>query len=194
MSAAVSVQIDRAAIDRIKRDFLLMDKEVPAAISRATNRTLSVVETESSRQVRKKINLKATRIKKNFSSRKTTKNNLSGFWRSTGKPVGLIHFGARQTNKGVSVKVLTNKQRAVIAGAFIRIPAKIPWTGEQVFWRDKVNGVVVPRYPIERLAGPRIEDALADPFIHKAIMQRADETMQARLDAEANYILSKAGK
>lgn len=46
---------------------------------------------------------------------------------------------------------------------------------------------------ILRLEGPRIEDALSKPKVQKALQDKANETLQKRLDAGANYILSKAG-
>jgi hypothetical protein len=54
------------------------------------------------------------------------------------------------------------------------------------------NGVRVGRYDIHKLDGPRIEDALAKNDVQTALQAKADSTIQARIDAEANYILSKA--
>lgn len=184
MSDAVSITISRDDIARIKHDFLLMNDEVPVSLSRAINRTLTAVNAEASVQVRKVYNLKATRVKNNFSVHKSTRNNLNGTWRSRGEPVGLIQFGARQNRKGVSVKVETKKPRSTINHAFIQIG--------HVFWREKIGGKMVGRYNVERLTGPRIEDALSRPKVQKALQKKADETLQKRLDAEANYILSRA--
>lgn len=196
---SVSVTINREDIARIKSYFLLMGKEVPLATSRAINRTLTAVNTEASIQVRKVYNLTATRIKKNFKTSKATMNNLNAAWRSKGRPVGLLQFGARQTKKGVSVKVMASSARTVVYGAFIQIPkmtltGRAIMTGPQVFWREKKGGQLVDRYNIHRLEGPRIEDALAKPDVQKALQKTADDTLSKRLDAEANYILSRAGK
>jgi len=189
MTGPVSIQINQDDINRIKRDFLLMSGEVPLAASRAINRTLTAVGTEASVQVRKTYNLKASRVKKNFLTRKATKNNLSASWRSRGEPVGLIQFGARQTQRGVSVKVETADPRKVIDHTFIQVGRN---QIKHVFWREKKGGVMVGRYDVHRLTGPRIEDALAKPEVQKALQKTADETLAKRLDAEANYILSKA--
>jgi len=188
---SVSIQINREDIARIKRDFMLMSDEVPLAQSRVINRTLTAVNTEASVQVRKTYNLKAKRIKKNFSIRRANKNNLNARWQSKGQPVGLMQFGARQNRRGVSVKVETADARKTIDHAFIQLGKN---RVKHVFWREKIGSVMVARYDINRLAGPRIEDALAKPKVQKALQKKADETMQKRLDAEANYILSKAGK
>lgn len=189
MSAPVSVTINRDDIARIKRDFLLMDNEVPLAQSRVINRTLTAINAEGVVQVRKQYNLKATRIRKNFSVRRATKNNLSGRWQSRGEPIGLINFGAQKRNKGVSVRVSTGSKREIVPHSFIQVGKN---NVKHVFWREKKGGVMVGRYDINRLTGPRIEDALASTGAQKALQTKADQTIQVRLAAEANYILSKA--
>jgi hypothetical protein len=195
---SVSIQINKDDLNRLNSDFKLMLDEVPVAQSRVINRALSAVNTEGSIQVRKYYNLKASRVKKNFSVRKATKNNLSGYWRSEGRPVGLLQFGARKNKKGVSVKVMTDGSRTTVFGAFIQIPkitqtGKAIKTGPQVFWRDLVSSDKrVGRYDINRLEGPRIEDALAKPEVQKALQKKVDDTIKKRLEVEADYILSKA--
>jgi hypothetical protein len=89
---------------------------------------------------------------------------------------------------------LTDGGRKVIDGTFIRIPrsSRVRRTGEQIFWRATQDGVTVGRYPIHRLEGPRIEDALNKPEVLPALQKKADDTLQKRLEAEANYILNKA--
>jgi len=191
MSSAAFIKISSEDIARIKHDFKLMNDEVPVGLSRAINRTLTAVNTEGSNQVRKIYNLKVARIKRDFTIRKSTRRDLSGFWRAVGEPVGLIQFGARQNRKGVSVKVEAAASRTTINHAFIQVGQN---GGEHVFWREKRGGKMVPRYDILRREGPRIEDALSKPKVQKALQKKADETLQKRLDAEANYILSKAGK
>ncbi len=191
MSSAAFIQISSEDIARIKRDFKLMNDEVPVGLSRAINRTLTAVNAEGSAQVRKIYNLKATRIKKDFTIRKSTRTKLTGSWRAIGEPVGLIQFGARQNRKGVSVKVETADARTTIDHTFIQIGQN---GSKHVFWREKRGGKMVPRYDILRLEGPRIEDALSKPKVQKALQKKADGTLQKRLDAEANYILSRAGK
>lgn len=186
---SVSVTINRDDINRIKRDFLLMDNEVPRAQSRVINRTITAVNTEGVVQVRKQYTLKAARVRKNFSVRRATKNNLSARWASIGAPVGLINFGAQPRAKGVSVKVSPTEARKIIPHTFIRVGRNHT---SHVFWRDKIGGVMVGRYDINRLEGPRIEDALAKPEAQQALQKKADETIQKRLEVEANYILSKA--
>jgi len=189
MSGPVTIQLNQDDLNRIKRDFLLMDSEVPLAQSRAINRTLTAVNAEGVVQVRKQYNLTATRVRKNFSIRKATKSRLSGAWTSRGEPVGLIQFGAKPNKRGVSVKVEVTDPRKTVEHAFIRVGRN---SVQHVFWREKRGGVMVGRYDIHRLAGPRIEDALAKPEAQKALQKTTDETLAKRLDAEANYILQKA--
>lgn len=189
-----SITIDPADIARLKSDFYLMDNEVPVAVSRAINRAVDKVNTEGSIQGRKHYKLTAKRIKKNFKVRKSTRNNLSAAWFSKGRPVGLMQFGARQNQRGVSVKVMASGSRRTVIGAFIQIPRdpRVISTGPQVFWREMEGGKRVARYDIHRLEGPRIEDALSKPEVQKALQNKADTVLIDRLEHEANYILSKA--
>jgi len=188
------ISINRDDIERIKSDFLLMGAEVPVVVARVINRTLSAINTEAAVQVRRQYNLTTTRVKKNFKIRKATQASQSGGWSSIGRPVGLRQFGALARVKGYSVKVMVDGPRTLIPGTFIRIPAsaRVQMTGEQMYWRAKQGDVIVGRYPINRLDGPRIEDALSKEEAQKALHDKADTTIQSRLEAEANYILSKA--
>jgi hypothetical protein len=189
MSSPAYIQIDPDDLRRLKTDFALMTSEVPSAAARVINRTITAINTEASVQVRKYYNLTATRVKKNFTSTKATKNNLSANWKSTGTPVGLINFGAKQKTKGVSVKVAAGGSRTVVYGTFIQTGNN---NNEHVFWREMIGGARVARYDIHKLDGPRIEDALAKAEVQTALQAKADSTIQTRIDAEANYILSKA--
>ncbi len=184
-----TIEINPADLDRLKSDFFLMDGEVPLALSRAINRALTAVNTEGSIQVRKVYNLKAARVKQNFSVKKTTRANLTGHWQSKGKPIGLIQFGATGNSQRAAVIVIKGDARKKVTGGFIQIGKN---NVQHIFRRAKVGGVIVGRYPLQRLTGPRIEDALSKPEVQKALQSKADTTLQARLEVEANYILSKA--
>jgi hypothetical protein len=189
MSSPAYIEISKDDLSRLTTDFALMNSEVPAASARVINRTITAINTEASSQVQKYYNLTATRVKKNFSVTKATKNNLSARWASIGEPVSLINFGAKQKTKGVSVKVLKSSSRTIVYGTFIQVGNN---NNKHVFWREMVNGVRVARYDIHKLDGPRIEDALAKAEVQTALQAKADSTIQTRIDAEANYILSKA--
>ena len=184
-----TIEINPADLARLKSDFYLMDGEVPVALSRAINRALTAVNTEGSIQVRKVYNLKAARVKQNFRVKKTTRANLTGHWQSTGEPVGLIRYGATGNSQRAAVIVLKDTARKTVTGGFIQVGNN---NQQHIFRRAKVRGVIVGRYPLQRLTGPRVEDALSKPEVQKALQNKADTTLQARLEHEANYILSKA--
>ncbi len=187
------ITVNQEDIDRIKRDLKVMSDEVPVVLARTINRTVDSVSTEAGRQVRSIYGLTAARVKKNFKLRRASKVNLSGQWTSSGRPVGLLQFVAKQNTRGVSVKVMAAGTRKTIAGAFIRTPSspRTDKTGPQVFWREKSGDRLVGRYPIHRLEGPRVEDALSKPAVQQALQAKADSTLATRLAAEANYIISK---
>lgn len=184
-----TISIDPADLARLASDLYLMDSEVPVALSRAMNRALDGVKTEAADQVYKVYSLTKTRIKQNFSVKKTTRANLTGHWRSTGEPVGLIRFNSTGNSQRATVIVLKGTARKTVKGGFIQIGKSAT---KHIFRRAKVNGVIVGRYPLQRLTGPRVEDALSKPEVQKILQTKADTVLMARLEHEASYILSKA--
>ena len=64
--------------------------------------------------------------------------------KSTGSPLSLHHFNARETGKGVKARVYSKS--TLFRSAFF-----IPRWNSEVFWRKGD-----PRFPVERVAGPHI--------------------------------------
>jgi len=184
-----TIEINPADIARLKNDFYLMDAEVPVALSRAINHTLGKVNTEAAQQVYNVYSLTKTRIKQNFKVKKTTRANLTGHWRSSGDPVGLIRFNSTGNQRRATVIVMRGTARKTVTGGFIQLGNN---NMQHIFRRAKVGGAVVGRYPLQRLTGPRIEDALSKPEAQQALQNTVDTSLMDRLEHEANYILSKA--
>ena len=169
-------------------------------LSRAMNKTLDGVKTDSVNEIAKDITLTKTRIRKTFTVKKTTISNMTGRTFSKGAPVGLINYQARQTKKGVSVKVKRAGKRSVIPGAFI---AKAKGA-TNVFWRQykgprkkPIPGFpygVLPdpyRFEIHRLTGPRAPDIMDKPEVMKEILAAADVRLDKNLKNQIDYELSR---
>ena len=193
---SVTIKINKDDINWIHRSFKVFNDELPGIQSRAINRALQTANRVAKEEVMAVYGLTATRVKKDFKTKKTTRNDLRGWWRAQGRPVGLRQFSARQNQKGVSVIVLKKTGRLTVYGAFIRLPRspKVRRTGEQVYWRAMKGGVRVWRDPIHRLEGPRVEDALTKPGVQKRIKIAVNHTINKRLMHEADRLMQKAGK
>lgn len=195
-----AIELNKADIANVQVALAGVKNGASRVLSRAINKTLDGVRTDSVNEIAKDITPKKSTIRGTFTVRKTSVTNLEGRTYSRGKPLGLIHYQARQTKKGVSVKVKRVGKRAVILGAFI---AKGKGA-TNVFWRQyrgtrkKVRpgfqyGALPRGYrlPIERLTGPRIPDIMGNPKVIGLILSAANVRLDKNLSSQLDYELSK---
>lgn len=149
------------------------DAIVNKAAVRAINKTAMQARTEAVRQVRNAgYNIKASAIRQSFKLHRATKNNLTALLTATGKPIGLIDYGARQVASGVSVSVKNG--RKIIRGAFL---AKMKSGHVGVFVRVGKGHKTVIRngkriktgLPIKELFGPSVPAALSNQAVQNAV-------------------------
>lgn len=144
--AAFTIKIndmDRREVDRMLADIKGAGARVTA---RALNKTLTGVKTDSSAAIRDVVTAKKAAVDETFKISKATTVNPSAYITSTGKPLALMDYSARQTNKGVSVQVRKDRARKIVRGAFIAQMTNISKSGEAsshkgVFWRRWHQGV-----------------------------------------------------
>lgn len=104
-----------------------MDKVVaklrPDIYKKTLNRTLndvgSKVRTQSTKAVRQRYNIKAKTIKDNMKIKRSRYNDLGFAMQIESGRRNIIHFGARQTKRGVSVRVKKSSGTKVVKGGFI---------------------------------------------------------------------------
>lgn len=191
ISISVKLDISRALAkcDRISAD--VKDK----AIVRAVNKTAAQVKVQSAREVRDAgYNLKIAQIKKAIQLKRAGKSDLVAVLKATGRPIGLINYGARQTKAGVSVQVKNG--RKLIKGAFI---ATMPNGHQGVFIRKGVGHkkIVVggkarwSGLPIEELFGPSIPSAFMNKVVQDALKASVKEKFPRLLKHEIEYLRLK---
>ncbi|WP_028536640.1 phage tail protein [Paludibacterium yongneupense] len=158
-----------------------MDSVVNKAAVRAINKTAMQARTESVRAVRTAgYNIKASAVRNSFKLQRATKNNLTAVLTSTGKPIALIDYGARQVGSGVSVAVKNG--RKIINHAFI---AKMRSGHKGVFVRiGKSHRTVVRNgkrvrtgLPVKELFGPSVPTALANEKVQNAVKRLIKEKL-----------------
>jgi hypothetical protein len=100
---------------------------------RAVNKTLSGVKTDASAAIRVVVTAQKKAVDETFKISKASEARPSAYIASTGKPLALIDYSARQTQKGVSVQVRKDRPRKVVRSAFI---ASMKSGHKGVFWRQ----------------------------------------------------------
>jgi hypothetical protein len=187
-------------------------------ISRALNKTMTGIKTDASTEIRAILNAKKADVDDTFRVTSASVADMSCKFVSTGRPLPLMTFGARQTTKGVSVQVKKTVARAVIPGTFLATMKSghqgVFWrkwhqrsamTGLQAraskvgyFWSSKAQRFLpmrlLPesyRLPITELFSSRVPDVLSDPPVINAVLGKANARLVTNLDREVNYELSK---
>ncbi|WP_080433550.1 phage tail protein [Burkholderia ubonensis] len=169
--------------------------EQQKAVVRALNKTAMQARTAAAQEVRSAgYNIKSSAIKSSFMVQKASRGNLVAVLKSTGRPVALINYSARQGKGGVSVQVKAG--RTALRHAFI---ATMRNGHKGVFERTgkthkKVmrNGKVVRTgLPIKELFGPSIPQSLANDAVQKALMKKIREKFPQILKHELAFIASK---
>ncbi len=187
------------------------------AMVTAINTTAKTTKVQVRKRLAKELNLKAKRIGQDLSVEKANYSKVSGAVRATGEPVGLVQFGARQTQRGVTTKVLKSSSRSLLKHAFIakgkgKSSAADGSTKTHVWWRSgdrsklpapkrfptgkraRANWDNIPRdykYPLERLTGPRIEDILVKPQIIGPVQANAGNLLTQNLAKKVVDILRR---
>jgi hypothetical protein len=213
-SETFSISLNKAQLAEVTVAMTGIANAASRVLSRAINKTLDGVKTDSVNEIAKDITLTKTRIRKDFTVKKTTVANLEGRTFSLGIPVGLMHYQARQTQKGVTVKVKRDSPRMLIPGAFIATAKR----ATNVFWREwhgpkrkvrtawrsggRSGGLyqagfpysAMPekyRLPIHMLTGPRVPDIMGKPEVMKDILSLADVRIDKNLANQLDFELSK---
>jgi len=196
----IEIKFNEADVAHVKSMLRGIDDVVPKVLSRAINDTLAGVKTDASAEIRSIITAKKSAVDGTFRTVKATVTQLSGLVSSSGPPLPLIEFSARQTKAGVSVQVKKKNPRSVIKGAFIQT---LKSGHKGVFWREwhgakgpvkKIAYGKLPkkyRLPMKQLFGSRIPDILGDDPVMNAVLAKADDRIHKAVDKELNYELSK---
>jgi len=199
--SGISVQVNMDQLRAVQLNLAHIDGAGRTVTCRAVNKTLAGVRTDAVAEIHSRLNLTKTRIRQDFKLYKATFSGWPGKVKAEGEPVGLASFGARQTQKGVSVQVLRNSSRQLLKHAFIATQQRTDKsTYKNVYWRSwagertgPAGGKFYPReyrQPIERLTGPRIEDIFGKREVMAAVEKKADARLSKNLDHELEYFLS----
>ena len=202
--ADFSINVNKADLLKVEKMMKGVKNGYATVVSGALNKILTGVRTDSVKEIQKDITPAAKVIRDTFKLKKASKMKLSAAVISTGKPLPLIHYKARQTLKGVTVKVSKKaEKRTLWPGAFI---ATMKSGHKGVFQREKPpykthksNKLPWKKFGIEaygRLSikekyGPRVPGIMGKDSVMNPILKKAGYRLHKELDARLNYELSK---
>ncbi len=163
---------------------LLDEKIYRKALRRTIKRMGAKFKNRAIKEVRKTYNVKAKTLRRHIKERMSGSDGGSVEWRFTvtGRPVNLIHFGARQMRKGVSVKVKKGSGRKVIKSAFI---ARDSGGHKRVFMRKGKE-----RLPIEAKSTLSYPQMFNKDIIDKATKE-VEENYGKEFEHNLDYYLGR---
>lgn len=158
------------------------------ALRRSLNRASKAMETQSIREVRNELTLKARDVRKAIRRPRLTASS-SGVAAEIGislKPVPVSRFQARQVRKGVSVKIKKSGGRSVIPRTF---KATMPSGHEGVYRRKTTK-----RLPIQELFSTSAGSTIRDREILRRIQARGREQFTMALGNQIRQAVRKRGR
>ena len=178
-------------------------KELTQSISRALNRAAKAGFTAGSMKIREEYNIKAKDIRKASRIKGATYGDLQAKITITGGPIPLKYFGARQTQKGVTVRIKKDEGRILIKHAFISgyAPVKVgknryrmkkvkDWGGGHVYIR-KIPELRTPfRMAAESVTIPKLFESKK---VWEVVEQRINESFRKEFKQNYEFYLSKKG-
>lgn len=158
----------------------LNEKAYRKAMNRTIRRMGQRFRTTATKEVRKTYNVKASKIKQ-YMRAKMDGDTFKMYIKSS--TVSLMNFGARQTKKGVSVKVRKDRGRKVIKGAFIAVGKN---NNLQVFKR-----VGKERLPIESKKTLSITQMFNENVLNKA-KSAVEESYENEFKRNLDFYLGRS--
>lgn len=150
MAELFAVKVDLAQIDSLSKRFAEHPKQIRNAVSGAINDTAKHAKSFIVQQIMALVNLKRGDVDKVIGIVRSTPDSLAAAVRvrKTGR-VGLVHFGAKQTDKGVVYQIAKNGPPVILPHGFI-----VDSLSGNVFERKLLpGGKRVPRLPIQKAKG-----------------------------------------
>lgn len=198
------LRVNAAQFDRAQRLLQAIAGGVELAGARSINDTLRAIRASAVRKIKKKLAVKAKKIRERMHLVKATKATQRGKMIVTGESrLPLFLFGAKQRKKGVSYKIKPGEKRKVVPGAFIHegrpyvFVREFADAGESsgsraVVGEDFAGRKRVGRRPIRPVFGPSIGQIFVDE-VQRTIEAEAANKLEERLEFHTDALLRKAG-
>lgn len=186
----LKIDIDKAAMDRLKATVKELGLELKREFYTSVNKVARKVAFEASKEIGKELNVRPKKLLKKVVStgkRASMDYPFTIIYMNQGYPYPLKYFGARQLKSrkgGVTVKLNPRyKNRMVLRDAFI-----VPQYGNHVYRRQSEK----ERYPLRRLHGPKPGDVYEAAQIPQKMSKLATERLTIELNERVRFLTLKA--
>lgn len=178
--SAADEQIEKAA-----KALTGFEKHLPKVTANAVNRSAQSARSELVRSAREEYEVKAGDVRGTIRITSATTSEPTAIVVSRGSPVPLARFSVRPKtvngSRRTPIRVSVKKGSAVsLDRGFIYRTGK----GVNVFER-----VGTPRLPIKKLYGPSVPQMLNNDKVASAVVEKAQEVLEKRLDHEISRVL-----
>jgi hypothetical protein len=177
---------------QVMRAVAQLEKDMADRVmARALNRTIEEGRTDMSREIRSEFNLSASKVReKLFIEKASFKGGrltlqaalVSKDPRGRRRSINLINFAARQTSKGVTVKIKKGGGRKTLPGAFIANK------GRTVFKRQGKA-----RLPIQPVQTIDVQQMFNTRRINAAVVRRLGPKFVKNFEHELRFALTTFG-
>ncbi|MGM0517898.1 MAG: phage tail protein [Pseudomonadota bacterium] len=183
----IKIKVDQAQIKSIYDDLAHIKNGAPRAMSRAINHTLGVTRTESSKEIRKQVKLKAGYVRDKLKIRKATVSQLQGAIQTPTRGTLLTRYPHRQYKKGgIGVQVKPSGGKQKMPGAFFITFGN----GVQaIAYRTKSGPGLGRSEGIKVLYGPSVSQVFTD--VKDDLQAPSGNRLMQRLAYEADRLLAK---
>lgn len=214
--AGINLSMDASDLERAQIYLRGIKGALPKVMERSLNKAIRGVRTDTSKEIRREVTAKAKHVNRTFKIYKASakKGILAAALESTGKRLPMIAYQARQTKRGVSVKINRQGGRHLIPHAFI---ATMPSGHTGVFQReirhqdrgrfgtipvqadkreDKQFAKMPRKYqlPITELYSPSVPQVFKRPEVMRSIERKGQVRLKKAFEQELRFALLKAGR
>jgi len=181
-------------LSEIEKSYRAAAKLVARTQARAVARVGVTIVAEQARAITARVNLKVSTVKATIVTRKKPSiSDVRLILEVKEKGIPLKDYGARQTRKGVSVKVLKGGGAKTLRAAFGAGKFGGNFFGRVGKGSKKYASPHVGRLPIAKLYGPSILSQFIRDDISKKGVEAWDRRLPIELDRETSFALSQAG-
>jgi uncharacterized alkaline shock family protein YloU len=180
----LGVEYDQRQIRRLERTLSGVRDGVGRVMSRAINNVASRARSEIVGRIQQQTGVKSSAVKKAVQLLKASKRFWSARIRITGRGMPLIWFGARQTRKGVSYRISSERGRELRRSSFI---ARMPNGHRGVFTR-----LFSRRLPIVEQYGPSIPQLFEDvQGLAREVLQETGRNLEKEVSTQVRVLLEQ---
>jgi hypothetical protein len=154
-------------------------KQIEKVARRSLNKMAQRARTVARRHTARRMGVKQSAIKNAITVKRASAGGLTSAVKGSGKPLSLIHFGAKQTRRGVTARAYG--ERKLYPETFIQ---KSRGGGSQVFVRERSS-----RLPIRKLWGPGVPSTMAQEEIIEALEEKVRTDLPKIIEQEGRFVL-----